>query len=478
MKKLLSCLLVTVLLLSALSVCVSAEDEFILPTKNWGADEDGIFRIGSAADLLAFAANNATNNNYFGKTVLLTADIDMKNAEWAMMNAFKGTLDGQGFAIKNLNLSTSGVIAFINKLNNCTIQNIRFIDGSVSTTGTGAFAAVIGGSTTGTCVFRNVYTKMNVVSAGVRASGFIAYAETDSVPEFYNCVSDCTLTGARCGGFIAQLNNPGVGAKFTDCAFIGDLSNAGIMSAGFIGIFQGDVELTRCVSIGKGNDRTNNCGQLIYLDHCNVDYGGETVVLNDCYAAVDKLNGIGLFHEDGALPKDRSFRYDLTIKYGGETVYHKNAATETDTLWMDSAAIHAAFKTIDSTLTKANLATVCPALSGWDISETETVTYGTDKTIALLVPAGALDLISGKSAPEPVTPPEPVVTDKPEPTTTKPKPETTTEAPVTTAPPTEATDPVKPQPQKRGCSGTVGIGLAVLLTAGCGAAITLRKREK
>lgn len=76
--------------------------------------EPSVIYIGNKEQLLAFAADVNDGNTYEGKTVKLTADIDLQNEEWTpigpnadAVNKFKGTFDGQGHTISNLNVDTA-----------------------------------------------------------------------------------------------------------------------------------------------------------------------------------------------------------------------------------------------------------------------------------------------------------------------------------------------------------------------------------
>lgn len=72
------------------------------------AKEDGVVEIGTAAQLFGFAQDVNAGNYYEGKTVVLTADIDLKDAEWTpigsmtMAHGFMGNFDGNGKTISNL----------------------------------------------------------------------------------------------------------------------------------------------------------------------------------------------------------------------------------------------------------------------------------------------------------------------------------------------------------------------------------------
>lgn len=130
-------------------------------TANWGAASDGIYYIGSSADMQAFCAMGQSYD-FGGKTVKLVRDIDMLGVDWTVIPRFSGTLDGCGWAIRNLNLyATSGTLAMFDQLQDATIQNLRVVDGSVKLVDSHS-AAGIAVRANGTCLFRNVYCKMNI----------------------------------------------------------------------------------------------------------------------------------------------------------------------------------------------------------------------------------------------------------------------------------------------------------------------------
>jgi hypothetical protein len=128
----------TVALLLALAVMIPmtvigtfAAEAATTPTyaanPNWKANDDGVFEIATAEDLLAFAAKRTANANYKDKTIVLTADIDLNPGWdastktepaniWASMWNFQGTLDGQGHSIKGLYVKGAGNCAFVFKI--------------------------------------------------------------------------------------------------------------------------------------------------------------------------------------------------------------------------------------------------------------------------------------------------------------------------------------------------------------------------
>jgi len=358
-------------------------------TEQWDCADDGIYYIGTAADMLAFSLACQTDT-FAGKTVKLVRDIDMVGVQWTKIPKFSGTFDGCGHQIKNLSLfADSGTLALFEELADATICNLRVCDGSVRLTGSNS-AATFAVVTSGECLFENVYVRMEVSvdSTKYRAGGFVAYVKNGTT-HFNRCVSECTFAGMRAGGFLAQLNiNTAV--KLTDCAFIGDLSGAGKWSAGLVGLTVGNLEMTRCVSLGKGSANAET-GMLVFLDHQNQS---TTVVsdvkLADCFAAVDTADAIG-------AQSTRSFRFNFEIGYtNGESF--TLATDATNTVAANLASIEAMFGYLANGsnvyLTSSNLAALCPQLTDWSVSN-GTVSYADGKSVTKILPSGAQALIDG-----------------------------------------------------------------------------------
>lgn len=82
---------------------------------NWYTEEGTTFTLYQPADLAGLAQLVNEGNNLEGKTIYLSADLDMNNKPWTPIgnsdpNAFKGTFDGNNLQIKNLNPITTGNI--------------------------------------------------------------------------------------------------------------------------------------------------------------------------------------------------------------------------------------------------------------------------------------------------------------------------------------------------------------------------------
>lgn len=294
----------------------------------WGADEDGMFVISSADDMLAFAASAEANGWYEGKVVELSADIDMNGVEWVPLAYFKGTLEGNAHAIRNLVCGSSnagaGVIAAID---GATIRNIRF-EACSCVDEANTIAGLVTYASGGTSVFENVFADFTVkgsLSGGKGIGGYIGRVDNLVSVEFRNCVSTGTISGLTgIGGFIGNAET-GSSVTMTDCLFTGVLVSDN-HAAGMIGRSAGAVTLTRCVSMGRFEadavtDPVYSRAGLLFLYNQDFDADktmfptAQEVILTDCYAVVD--NVLSLYPVSSHTVNAGLRRFHLTVFYTG-----------------------------------------------------------------------------------------------------------------------------------------------------------------
>ena len=274
------------------------------------------YYIDSADELIALLTDIGSTSDgnyatYYGKTLMLTNDLDMTGKTCPQGITFRGTLDGQGHAIKNLNLTTSGLFA---NTGNSTFKNLAIVNCTV----TAAHPAVIARDiTSGLAVtFENVYIEANMTAASgsMYAGGFIGRsAGTADQATFTNCVSNCVITGsasAGVGGFLGWTN---VNNKITmnNCAFIGDLS--GVTAArgvgGFVGGARCYVTLNRCISMGKGSTQ-ELYGAFLTLANPTMQ---QSFVAADCYVGQKDVKAVSAETAD-------TF-HTVSIQQGASEVY-------------------------------------------------------------------------------------------------------------------------------------------------------------
>lgn len=116
-------------------------------------DESGNVSI-SSAEGLAWLANQSQNDNYYRKTVTLTADIDQSAHNWAPIgpssNDFRGTFDGQNHTITGLTIDGCSTYAgmFAN-IYDGAVRNVRLAECSITRTSTYT-AGICGYNSSGT----------------------------------------------------------------------------------------------------------------------------------------------------------------------------------------------------------------------------------------------------------------------------------------------------------------------------------------
>lgn len=270
--------------------------------------------ISTAADLVAFA--NAVNKgeslleymNNDGKVVLLD-DIDMSSvSSWTPIGngtftgtmsgenvcsysgaSFKGKFDGQGFAFKNLKLSTTlkdegAVYGLFGILDGAVVENLvlgapendrsSFEFSAEATADAGILAGVCYGSTISNCTN---YIPMNVkgnTTASKRTTmgafaGFVYNAETGSV--LHNLVNYGSIAGQRnksAGGATSVMAGGIAGAStgsdtpgrntISGCVNYGDMTVDLERASGLVATINHRTDMIDCVNYGDQTNSYNN----------------------------------------------------------------------------------------------------------------------------------------------------------------------------------------------------------------------------
>ena len=193
--------------------------------------------IANVAQLFGFAqsVNNGTNY-YAGKTVILTADIDLKGAEWAPIGSaakdhgFMGNFDGNGKVIYNLSIKnieldsdgyayagffgvTEGTADAENYIKDLVIENV-----TIDTTGNIVAAAVAYPYYT---TLENITVRGNIaIKGGNYTAGALAYTRrcTTASNITVNGNAGSYITGAiTVGGVISDIQtNGGIVADYSN----------------------------------------------------------------------------------------------------------------------------------------------------------------------------------------------------------------------------------------------------------------------
>lgn len=191
-------------------------------------DEDSnVYEIGTAAELLGFANMVNGGESFSGKTVVLTADIDLANQEWTPIGQtngyyaetyFQGTFDGQGHTISNLSITNTnesgnyaaGFFGFIDAAG-ATIKNVKFDNATVK--GHHWTAVVVGfmSGTVSNCQVTKATvtcTHANNDACGDKAGVIIGYLNDNGHTVTGNSATNCTVTAGRDAGAIIGAAYP------------------------------------------------------------------------------------------------------------------------------------------------------------------------------------------------------------------------------------------------------------------------------
>ena len=262
------------LLLCLTPLSVLAETQPLTPDPDWPTRTDGTrptgdaqdpFLIEDAADLLAFRAKRTDKtvgaNNYKGKVIAITADIDLNpgwNAAalsapdvlWGEFYEFSGTLEGGGHTIRGLYHSGSVYVGFIRNGTDCIIRNLTVDNSAFLASGTvcGLVATLKGTSTLNGVGIGSGVTVKGKSSVG----GLVGNAYTGSGHSLINCTSSGTVlaTDSNAGGLFGDTYQ-GSDLLFENCLFHGTVQAGGSHAGGIIGNISKKTELRNCAADGS-----------------------------------------------------------------------------------------------------------------------------------------------------------------------------------------------------------------------------------
>ena len=165
------------------------------------ADGDEL-TISSAKELVSFSRNCSLDTWSQGKTVRLTADIDLTAVDFAPIPTFGGTFLGDGHTISGLRIDASGsrmgLFRYIQK--GAVVRDLH-VSGTVTPDGSRTFVGGIAGVNAGaiqSCSFRGIVK-------GDEAVGGIV-GRNDETGEIAGCTASGTVQGLDATGGIAGRN--------------------------------------------------------------------------------------------------------------------------------------------------------------------------------------------------------------------------------------------------------------------------------
>lgn len=209
------------LIILALLVAAALAGVWLLPS----SAENSVTEISTPEQLKEFRDSVNSGDNYAGKTVRLTADIDLGGSEtnqWAPIGTddtmpFSGVFDGNEHKITGLYISTDkDCQGFIGALsgNKAEVKNLS-VSGNIYTSGDHV-GGVIG---------RNTYGTVNNCTSYVDSSGKYnvgGVVGTNYYGSVSSCAADCSVSGRDSVGGIAGVNT--VNGTVNNCTSTGSVS--------------------------------------------------------------------------------------------------------------------------------------------------------------------------------------------------------------------------------------------------------------
>lgn len=206
---------------------------------------DGYQKISSANDLNRLKGSS-------GK-FYLTKDIDLKDVTWENYFEFKGTLDGNGYAIKNLTSSKCGLFSY---LENAEIRNLGLVNVKINNGYGGAAAMTMSARNTS---FENCYVSGSVKSTSSMAAGFSLGSAGGNT--YTNCVNlaDITSGSSAAAGFEYSLAWSACEDVYKNCINYGKISGR-------------DIAVGICTYLGTTMESCYNAGTVTITTKNDVGY--------------------------------------------------------------------------------------------------------------------------------------------------------------------------------------------------------------
>ena len=274
-------------------------DAYVGEVKGTSANVSGThggdtIKVGTYDQLQALALASTLEIKLTGKTIELTADIDLTGKVWTPFGfsktaPFDGTIDGKGHTIKGLsaagytfdqnsiitnetNKNTGPAYGFVCIAKDATIKNLKFTDVNIDVENGLAIGAVVGDARGSSLTIENV-TVDGSVKAMDKVGGFVGLAGYNDSANFVltigNSVNNADVVAVcdngynRAGGFVGGLGGSekfkdGGKVEFVSCTNNGNVTVTGckeketttdnqgliVMAGGFIGAVNGGKTIT------------------------------------------------------------------------------------------------------------------------------------------------------------------------------------------------------------------------------------------
>ena len=271
---------------------------------SWYNEEESAFLLGDASELAGLAQLSAEGNNFQGKTITLTASMDFQSEAFPVIadttnssKAFKGVLNGNGYAIKNVVIESDGTNSgLFGMIYGGTIRNLEIADAVViSTNSNGSTGVVVGDLYNGT--LENVKVTGDSQVSGRLRTGGVAGELRGTSSKVIGCENSAKVTGAaNYTGGIAGALHYGSGSAIEDCINHGTVT--GTTEVGGIVGYADRARITGCENRADVTGTSSyGTGGILGFDAHNVQifHPGYGSTLTECsnYGTITAPNHVG-----------------------------------------------------------------------------------------------------------------------------------------------------------------------------------------
>ena len=254
--------------------------EVTITIKGYGkGTETDPYKIYTATDWNDFVDMVSTNegiSGYLNKYLQLESDIDFENefvksTGVSSLLSFKGTLDGQGYTLKNAKIGdgTGSHQAFFYMLNG-TVKNLDFDNITINSAGSSSAAVIAAGDSDVAFTIENCHvTKSTITGGGSNIAGLVANCNHSSVVITDCSVSNSTITAEN--GNIGAIAGSLTKGTLTNVTATQNVLSGKSNVGGIVGTL-GEATLVNVISSNNSlTVTTSSCGGVVGV--CVADNG-------------------------------------------------------------------------------------------------------------------------------------------------------------------------------------------------------------
>ncbi|MBU5458756.1 S-layer homology domain-containing protein, partial [Oscillibacter sp. MSJ-31] len=329
-------------------------------------ENSSTYYVSNDTQLKAFRNMVNNGNSFAGKTVKLTADINLNNDAWTPIGTsttpFSGEFDGAGKSITGLEITGAGENLGLFGYVESTV-NIHDFTIAVNIDSTGKkIGAVVGAAAGNTRLTLSNIIVCGTVKGDDKVGGLVGQAPQYSAPtagyepliSFENCENKAAVTGMRAGGILSSGLNARGRASFVNCVNRGTITDAAA-SNGYIAGIVGQVNAPGLGVAAGSNEAVAayktryNANTFLTIRGCSnegtlVPSTGGTAytLLNTSYSCMDGTNGATAVKTQRGLVLEVYMlsRYEGNSPYesNGESYGVKWKETDSENKWLQGYA--------------------------------------------------------------------------------------------------------------------------------------------